>query len=271
MNTYIEVEPGIELFVKDTGSGEAIVFIPGFTFTTEVFTEQVKHFSKTHRTIVIDPRSHGRSTMTVHGNDYVTHGTDLEKVLKRLKVENVTLVGWSFGCLTVWEYVRQFGTDGIKSLVLIDMPPKSLSINQDQDWVEGPLDDMAAAYTNYLRNPKGQRDFIAAYAKGVMVQRELKEEELNWIVEQSLKTPYYIAANLFSSGLFSDYREEAAESSESVPTLFAVAEHWADAATSSLRKLAPKASVEVLGGHLMFWEHSEKFNEMVEMFLEMNG
>ncbi|MFC7786772.1 alpha/beta fold hydrolase [Rossellomorea sp. GCM10028870] len=268
--TYIEVEPGIELFVQDIGSGEPIVFIPGFTFTTEVFSEQVKHFSKTHRTIVIDPRSHGRSTMTVHGNDYVTHGTDLDKVLKQLKVENVTLVGWSFGCLTVWEYIRQFGTDDIKSLVLIDMPPKSLSVQQDEEWVEGKLDDMAAAYTNYLRNPKGQRDFIAAYAKGVMVQRELKEEELTWIVEQSLKTPYYIAANLFSSGLFSDYRVEAAESSEAVPTLFVVAEHWAEAASSSLEKLAPKASVEVLGGHLMFWEYSEKFNGMVEGFLGGN-
>ncbi|MCA1065294.1 alpha/beta hydrolase [Rossellomorea aquimaris] len=265
--TYIEVEPGIELFVQDTGSGEPIVFIPGFTFTTEVFNEQVKHFSKTHRTIVIDPRSHGRSTMTVHGNDYVTHGTDLRKVLKQLKVENPILVGWSFGCLTVWEYIRQFGAEGIQSIVLIDMPPKSLSVQQDDEWVEGPLDDMAAAYTNYLRNPKGQRDFIAAYASGVMVQRELRDEELKWIVEQSLKTPYYIAANLFSSGLFSDYRVEAAESSESVPTLYVIAEHWAEAATSSLRKLAPKASVEVLGGHLMFWEHSKKFNAMIEGFM----
>ncbi|MGD6969307.1 alpha/beta fold hydrolase [Rossellomorea vietnamensis] len=267
MNSYIEVEPGVELFVQDTGSGNPIVLIPGFTFTTEVFSEQVKHFSKTHRTIVMDPRSHGRSTMTVHGNDYVTHGTDLHKVLKQLKVENPTIAGWSFGCLTVWEYIRQFGTEGIKSLVLIDMPPKSLSLRQDQEWVEGPLDDMAAAYTNYLRNPKGQRDFISAYAKGVMVQRDLKEEELGWIVEQSLRTPYYIAAHLFSSGLFSDYRVEAAASSETLPTLYVVAEHWAETATRYLSKLTPKASVEVLGGHLMFWEHSEKFNEMVEGFL----
>jgi non-heme chloroperoxidase len=269
--TYIEVEPGIELYVQDAGSGDTIVFIPGFTFTTEVFAAQVQHFSKTHRTIVLDPRSHGRSTMTVHGNDYVTHGTDLQKVLEALEIKNPTLVGWSFGCLTVWEYIRQFGTDQIQSLVLVDMPPKSLSLKQDQDWVEGPLDDMAAAYTNYLRNPKGQRDFISAYAAGVMVQRDLKKEELTWIVEQSLKTPYYIAANLFSSGLFSDYRVEAAESSESLPTLYIVAEHWAETATRYLSKLTPKASVEVLGGHLMFWEHSQKFNEMVEGFLEGDG
>ena len=70
---YIEVEPGTELFVQDIGEGEPLVFIPGFTFTTEVFSKQVEHFSKTNRVIVIDPRSHGRSTLTLQGNNYITH------------------------------------------------------------------------------------------------------------------------------------------------------------------------------------------------------
>ncbi|ALC91320.1 haloperoxidase [Bacillus sp. FJAT-18017] len=264
---YIEVEPGVELFVQDNGSGEPIVFIPGFTFTTEVFSEQLEHFSKTNRTIILDPRSHGRSSMSLHGNDYVTHGTDLAKVLEALDVKNATLIGWSFGALTIWEYVKQFGTENVKSLVFVDMSPKSLSVHEG-DWVEGSLNDIAAAYNAYLRNPQGQREFITGYTTGVMVQRELKEEELTWIVEQSMKTPYYIAANLFTSGMFSDYREEAKQSSEAVPTLAIVAEHWAETATAYLQKLTPKTDVKVLGGHLMFWEHSEKFNAIVEEFLK---
>ena len=48
-------------------------------------------------------------------------------------------------------------------------------------------------------SPKGQRDFIEYYATEVMVQRDLNAEELFWIIEQSLKTPYYIASNLFAS------------------------------------------------------------------------
>ncbi|AST90944.1 alpha/beta hydrolase [Sutcliffiella cohnii] len=264
---YDEVDSGIELYVQEEGDGQPIVFIPGFTFSSNVFAEQVRHFSKTHRAIVIDPRSHGRSTITVHGNDYVTHGEDLQKVLKALKVENPILVGWSFGCLTVWEYIRQFGTDNIHSLVFIDMPPKSLSIKQDKDWVEGPLDDLAAAYTNFLRNSKGQREFIASYASNVMVQRELTEDEFAWIIDESLNTPYYIAQNLFASGLFSDYRKQAKESSESVPTLYVIAEHWAKTATNYLTTLTPKATVKVLGGHFMFWEYSKEFIAFVEQFL----
>ncbi|QED46516.1 alpha/beta fold hydrolase [Cytobacillus dafuensis] len=264
---YIEVESGVELFVQDVGSGEPIVFIPGWTFTTEVFSEQVAHFSKTNRVIVIDPRSHGRSTISLHGNDYITHGSDLAKVLQVLNVKNATLVGWSFGCLTIWEYIRQYGMENMKSLIFVDMSPKPLSTNHEQDWVEGPLDDIGTAYTAYLRNPKGHREFVTSYTTQVMVQRELSEDELNWLVEQSLKTPYYIAANLFSAGMFSDYRHEAKLASNSVPTLTIVAEHWAEIAKGFTQKISPKSTFEVLGGHLMFWEYPEKFNEIIDRFL----
>ncbi|GGA66753.1 alpha/beta fold hydrolase [Ornithinibacillus halotolerans] len=263
---YIEVDAGVELYVQDIGEGEPLVFIPGFTFTTEVFEKQVAYFSKTNRVIVIDPRSHGRSTITVHGNDYVTHGTDLKKVLEELDVNNPTLIGWSFGCLTAWEYVKQFGTENIKSIVLVDMPPKSLS-TMETDWVEGALDDIAGIYNQSLRTPQGQREFITAYITGVMVQRDLTESELTWLIEQSMKTPYYIAGNLFASGMFSDYRKEAKLASTSLPTLTVVAEHWADIATAYTKALSPDTQIEVLGGHMMFWEHDEKFNRLLEDFL----
>ncbi|WP_010677629.1 alpha/beta fold hydrolase [Bacillus timonensis] len=262
---YIEVDAGVEIFVQEVGDGEPIVFVPGFTFTTEVFSKQIDYFSKTNRVIVIDPRSHGRSTVSIHGNDYVTHGTDLASVLQALDVKSATLVGWSFGCYTVWEYVKQNGFENVKSLVLVDMPPKALSVNDD--WVEGKLDDIAGIYNSYLRNSGGQREFIINYITGVMVQRELEKEELTWLVEQSLKTPYYIAGNLFASGMFSDYREEAKKASKAVPTLTIVAEHWSDIAVRYTKELTPETQVEVLGGHMMFWEHSEKFNEIVVDFL----
>ncbi len=264
--TYVEVASGVELFVQDVGSGDPIVFIPGFTFTTEVFEKQVEHFSKTNRVIVVDPRSHGRSTVVLHGNDYVTHGTDLGVVLQSLDIQNPILVGWSFGCFTVWEYAKQFGYDKVKAAILVDMLPKSLSTSAD-DWVEGSLDDIAAIYNAYLIHSKGQREFITSYITSVMVQRELGQEELTWLVEQSLKTPYYIAGNLFASGMFADYREAAKLVSESIPTLTIVAEHWSETAIAYTNKLTPKSKVEVLGGHMMFWEHSDIFNQLVGDFL----
>ncbi|PYZ97460.1 alpha/beta hydrolase [Alteribacter lacisalsi] len=264
---YVKTDDGAELFVQEEGSGDPLVFIPGYTFTTEVFEKQVSHFSKTHRVIVLDPRSHGRSTVVLHGNDYVTHGADLHAVLKELNVTGAVIAGWSFGCLTAWEYVKQYGFSEVKAMIFVDMPPKSLSADQ-KDWAEGPLDDISAIYNSSLRDSAGQRAFITSYITQVMVQRELDKDELTWLVEQSLKTPFYVAGNLFASGMFSDCREAAQQAAEQVPTLNIVAEHWAKTAEVYLNTLTPKSKVDVLGGHMMFWEHSEKFNRIVQQFLD---
>ena len=264
---YIEVEPGIEIYYEDRGKGSPIIFITGWTFTTEAFAHQLEHFSKTHRTIAIDPRSHGRSTITLQGNDYVTHGTDLAKIIKTLELQDVVLVGWSFGCLDLWEYIRQEGVENVKTVVCVDLSPKPLSENE-KDWVEGPLDEIGGAYNTYLQSPKGQRDFIEYYATEVMVQRDLNEEELFWIIEQSLKTPYYVASNLFASGMFSNYIAEAKQIDDSLPALYIIAEHWAETAVSFIKKQFPNTKTEVLGGHMMFWEHSEEFNKLLSEFID---
>lgn len=151
-------------------------------------------------------------------------------------------------------------------MVFIDMPPKSLSVNPD-DWVEGALDDIAGIYNTSLRSPQGHREFIASYITNVMIQRVLTEEELALLVEQSLRTPYYIAGNLFASGMFSDYREEAKQASETLPTLTVVAEHWKETAIRYMKELTPKTRLQVLGGHMMFWEDHKEFNRILEDFI----
>ncbi len=263
---YIEIEPGVEIYYEEMGTGAPIVFIPGWTFTSEVFNHQMEHFSKTHRVIAIDPRSQGRSSITLHGNDYTTHAADLAKVIKALELQDIVLVGWSFGCLEAWGYVKQEGTKRLKAMVSIDLSPKPLSVNP-QDWVEGPLDEIADAYNTYLVSRQGQRDFVRYYADEIMVQRELSEEEMFWIVEQSLKTPHYIASALFASGMFTNNMDEAKVVDESLPALSIIAEHWADTAVAFMQKHFPNTKTAVLGGHMMFWEHPEQFNKILGDFI----
>lgn len=268
---YIEVDPGVELFVQDVGSGDPLVLIPGWVFSSRAFESQIEHFSKTHRVIAVDPRSQGRSLVSMQGNDYVTHGKDLSRIIEALGLKDVTLLGWSFGCLTVWEYVRQNGVGNLKAAVIVDLSPKPLSLDDENDWVEGPLEEIAEVYTSNLRSPEGLRDFITEYATEIMVQRKLDDDELQWINGEAMQTPYYIASTLYAAGMFSDYREEAKRLIEQVPTLTIAAEHWGDTARSFMQRISPEAQVEVLGGHLMFWEHSGKFNKILERFLKSDA
>lgn len=263
---YLEVEAGVELFYEEKGEGQPLIFLPGWTFTTEVFSQQLEYFSRNYRAIAIDPRSQGRSSKPLHGNDYATHGADLARFIEILDLKNVILVGWSFGCLQSWAYVRKEGLKNLKAVVSIDLSPKPLCVDP-ADWVEGPLDEIAEAYNTFLTSPQGQRDFVTGYAMDVMVQRQLSEEELFWILDQSLKTPHYIAAALFASGMFSNYLTEAKLVDENIPSLSIIAEHWSETAVPYMNRKCPKTATAILGGHLMFWEHPERFNKILEDFL----
>jgi len=50
---FIEVEPGVDLYVEEKGSGTPIIFIPGWTFTTELFDHQMAHFAQNYRAITM--------------------------------------------------------------------------------------------------------------------------------------------------------------------------------------------------------------------------
>ena len=132
---YLEVAPGIEIYYE--GEGIPLILVPGWTFTTKVFDHQFAEFSGTHRVISFDPRSHGRSTVTLEGNNYATQAA--EKV--------------------------------------------------DAD----------------------------------------------------------------------------------VPSLFFVADHWAETARPYLARHCPNSRVESFGGHMMFWEYPEKFNALLSEFLATTG
>jgi pimeloyl-ACP methyl ester carboxylesterase len=263
--SFFEVEPGIELYYEELGQGDPLVFVPGWTVPTRSFVHQFSHFSQSHRVISFDPRSQGRSTVTLQGNDYATQSADLCKLIDHLKLEKPVVIGWSYGCLPLWGAVRLRGCAPFRGLVFIDMPPAPVT-GQEGDWVEFSISDAADLY-QALTTSKGQRELVTAFAQEGLVQRTLSAEELNWIVGLFTATPHWIAAAYGAAGLFSNYFEEAQEVDRSLPSLFFVAEHSKDQAKGYLDRQLPNARAEFFGGHMMFWEYPEKFNSALEDFL----
>lgn len=106
---YVTVAPGVELHILEKGEGKPLVFIPGLTFSGEIFKNQLEYFSSEYRVIAIDPRGQGYSAKTVDGNDYLTHGRDVAGLIDALGLKDIVLIGWSTGNLDTWSYVQQFG------------------------------------------------------------------------------------------------------------------------------------------------------------------
>ena len=265
IGAYVEVAPGVDLYYEDEGEGTPLVLIPGWTFTTRVYDHQFAAFAGSHRVISFDPRSHGRSTVTSDGNNYATQAADLAVLLDLLSVENPVLLGWSAGSLTAWHHVRNRGTGGIGGFVSVDMPPLGMSCDP-ADWVEGSISDLAGFFQG-VQTAQGQRGVVTWYADNVMIEGEMSPEVTAWVVEQSLATPPLIAANLIADVCFANYLDEAKRVDADIPSLYYVAEHWAETAKPFLATHCPNSRVEAFGGHMMFWEYPERFNASLAAFL----
>jgi pimeloyl-ACP methyl ester carboxylesterase len=106
------------------------------------------------------------------------------------------------------------------------------------------------------------------YAETVMIQRNLLPEELNWIISQSAKCKPLVAAQLFASCMFADNNAAAVSVARARPTLFFIAQHWASKAVAHVTHMFPESKYVVFGGHMMFWEHPEAFNRVLDEFIQ---
>ena len=143
---YVTVAPGVELHILEKGEGKPLVFIPGLTFSGEIFKNQLEYFSSKYRVIAIDPRGQGYSAKTVDGNDYLTHGRDVAGLIDALGLKDIVLIGWSTGNLDTWSYVQQLGKDKLRGVVTIDMSPLPLSPDPKW-WTEGTIEELSGRHT----------------------------------------------------------------------------------------------------------------------------
>jgi len=259
---YLQVREGLSLYYEDTGTGQPLVFIPGWTMTAAFFQKQKAHFQDTHRFISYDPRSQGRSSKVVENNTYAHHASDLRHLLETLDLEDVVLVGWSSGCLTMYAYLQQYGTDRIDRLVFIDEPPKWIG-DTTSEWVYGTFED----YKGSLRGLLTTRRQDAYGVVDWMLADPVDAVTRTWMVDEMMKTPSHAALSLYVDGMIADYTDVVQGLGSDVSTLFLMRESWYEAGRRWLNTTAPLAKTERLSSHAMFWENPRTFNELLERFL----
>ncbi len=260
---YVRVSPDLEIYYVEAGTGRPLILIPGWCGTTEVFMQyQIPHFSKKYRVISFDPRSHGRSTRTLENNNYIQHGKDLRAFMEALELKDVILAGWSSGSNDIYAYLRMFGTDNIKACIFIDQTPKPL-VTQEGDWGWFEISEARDFINGIVYD---QRGLVTAFLPTLM-KREMTQDELDWAVDQLLKTPTSVAALLATDSLFGDYTQEARAIDGKIPVLNILNEDWAEAAQKWLAENAPASETFVLGKHAMLWEFPNEFNAALDEFL----
>ena len=120
----ITTQDGTELFYKDWGSGQPIVFHHGWPLSADDWDTQMQFFlSKGFRVIAHDRRGHGRSSQTDTGNEMDTYAADVAALAAHLDLTDAVHVGHSTGGGEVARYVARHGAGRVAKAVLIGAVP----------------------------------------------------------------------------------------------------------------------------------------------------
>lgn len=154
---------GVKLSYWEAGSGEPLIFIPGWSANGAEYVNVMYLLSKQYHVYVLDPRNQGLSQNVEYGNRLSRYAVDLKEFTDHINAKTVNLCGWSMGASVIWSYIDLFGTKNIKRLVFIDEP---VSIYTHSDWSEKERQETGGMTTSPER-------MIAAFTQGVATNNQI--------------------------------------------------------------------------------------------------
>lgn len=266
---YVEVGEGVHLYYESHGEGRPLVFIHAWSLSTRVWWEQVHVFREKYRVITLDLRGHGNSSKTWDGHTVAQYGRDIRHFLMRLHLKDVILIGWSIGTAVIQEYLKQFGGADLKGVVFDDQSPYFF---KEPGWRYG------------LKRGKFTHEDLHAYLVGLQTNRYSlsvenfknyfyeppPEETLNWLIQESFRTPTALAACINYDLAHCDFRPALKQIR--LPTLlfFGVGGNTFLPETGEyMKKQIPESKLVIFekSGHCLHLEESKKFNRELERWL----
>ncbi|MEU2261427.1 alpha/beta hydrolase [Streptomyces sp. NPDC019645] len=189
---FAKAEDGTEIYFKDWGSGQPVVFSHGWPLTADAWDPQLKLMADNgFRAVAHDRRGGGRSGQPWDGNDLDTYADDLAAVIESLDLRDVVLVGHSTGGGEVTRYVGRHGTGRVAKAVLLGaIPPLMLKTEANPEGLpmevfdeirEGVLTDRSQYYKD-LSAP-----FYGANRDGSTVSQGVRDAFWLWSMTVGIK------------------------------------------------------------------------------------
>lgn len=137
--SHFMADDGVKIHVKLSGAGSPIVMLHGWTSSHQEWFPFLNELHKRHRVFRWDARGHGGHPLGDNAPPTAERmAKDLHNLLDHYGLDKVVAVGHSMGALTLWQYIRDFGTARLEKLCFIDQSPKLLT---EPGWDHGIYGD----------------------------------------------------------------------------------------------------------------------------------
>jgi microsomal epoxide hydrolase len=251
---FFKTSDHVQLHYLEAGNGPTLVFVPGWVMPAEIWEPQIQYFSQRFHVIALDPRSQGKSETAKTGHEPETRARDIKELIDNLKVDSVTLVGWSLGVLESLAYIKSFGTGRLDALVLVDN-----SIGEDPPPASDPT------FLSRLKNDRVTT--ITRFVRG-MYKTTQSEDYYQKIISQSLKTPLTASVSLLNNHYPRAVWKRIVYQTEK-PILYIVTPRFRGQA-ENLKARKPEVQIEVFdhAGHALFVDEKQRFNKLMEAFIQ---
>ena len=264
----VDLTSGIRVHVTEAGPADAeitIVLLHGVMMSSRFFQRQLAGpLTAGYRVIAPDYRGHGRSAAAADGHTVAGYARDLHDLLEVLGVERPVLVGWSMGTMVAYEYIKAYGSDSVRGLVVVDQPPSDFA------WPDYPYGVITlATLAELVEGLQNDQQALAAEFADLMIHAPTDEGRA-WMAEEICRVAPAVASTILVDQTLRDFRPLLPEITCPSLVVFGADPKFTNPeAGTYIAEQIPGARFEIFAesSHCPFLEEPERFDQLLGDFV----
>lgn len=265
---FLEVEPGVNLHIRDWGQGKTIVFIPGWPLSYDMYEYQFTQLPKLgYRCVGITMRGFGKSSQPWGSYSYDVLTDDVKKVIEALNLRDVTLAGHSMGGAIAIHYMARHTGAGVAKLALFGAAAPIFTKRPDypHGWEKAAIDDFIKLC--YSDRAQLMENFGKLFFR---TENAVSPKFADWFQRMGMEASPHATAACLEALRDTDLRTDLAKIKVPTAIFHALGDRvcsfeFAEVMASGIQ--GAKLIKFEQSGHGLFYDEREKFNSELAKFV----